>query len=123
MSQTLPHCFPTDISDAEASTGFKHHILALLDFIGPAGDQIEIVAKKLSEADIVLMFKKKTLPVLCSFCGKTAEEARKLIAGPGVHICADCAADCYQMLGGEPTPARGERKHKSFLRLRCQTNG
>jgi hypothetical protein len=57
MSQTLPHCFPTDISDAEASVGFKRHVLALEDFIGPAGDQIEIVGRKLSEADIVVKMK------------------------------------------------------------------
>ena len=26
----------------------------------------------------------------CSFCGKTQEHVKKLIAGPGVYICTDC---------------------------------
>lgn len=57
MSQTLPHCFPTEISEAEAIAGFKRRVLALEDFIGPAGDQIEIVGRKLSESDILVKMK------------------------------------------------------------------
>ncbi|MEE4640087.1 MAG: ClpX C4-type zinc finger protein, partial [Wenzhouxiangella sp.] len=26
----------------------------------------------------------------CSFCGKSQEQVRKLIAGPGVYICDEC---------------------------------
>ena len=26
----------------------------------------------------------------CSFCGKTQDQVRKLIAGPGVYICEQC---------------------------------
>ena len=26
----------------------------------------------------------------CSFCGKPAEMAKKIISGPGVHICDEC---------------------------------
>ncbi|HRZ89362.1 MAG TPA: ClpX C4-type zinc finger protein, partial [Spirochaetia bacterium] len=26
----------------------------------------------------------------CSFCGKSAEFAKRLIAGPGVYICDEC---------------------------------
>ena len=26
----------------------------------------------------------------CSFCGKTQEQVRKLVAGPGVYICDEC---------------------------------
>ena len=26
----------------------------------------------------------------CSFCGKTQEEVKKLIAGPNVNICNEC---------------------------------
>ena len=29
-------------------------------------------------------------PGPCSFCGRTAEEVKKLIAGPGVYICDRC---------------------------------
>jgi len=28
--------------------------------------------------------------IKCSFCGKTQQQTRKLIAGPGVYICDDC---------------------------------
>ena len=28
--------------------------------------------------------------VKCSFCGKTQESVRKIIAGPGVYICNEC---------------------------------
>jgi ATP-dependent Clp protease ATP-binding subunit ClpX len=63
------------------------------------------------------MFKKKTLPVLCSFCGKTADEARRLVGGPGVHICADCATACCKMLAGEPAASGDAQKHSRLLRL------
>lgn len=26
----------------------------------------------------------------CSFCGKSADEVKKLIAGPSVYICDEC---------------------------------
>ena len=29
-------------------------------------------------------------PVRCSFCGKSAEQVSRLVAGPGVHICDEC---------------------------------
>jgi hypothetical protein len=32
------------------------------------------------------------LLLVCSFCGKSHGEVRKLIAGPGVYICDDCVA-------------------------------
>ena len=57
MSQAPPNCFPLDISDVEASAGFKRRVLALQDFIGPFGDQIEVVGRKLSAADIVLKWR------------------------------------------------------------------
>ena len=28
--------------------------------------------------------------VRCSFCGKSQENVRKLVAGPGVYICDEC---------------------------------
>jgi len=28
--------------------------------------------------------------IKCSFCGKTQQMTRKLVAGPGVYICDDC---------------------------------
>ena len=34
----------------------------------------------------------------CSFCGKTQEEVKKLIAGPNVYICNECIALCTDIL-------------------------
>jgi ATP-dependent Clp protease ATP-binding subunit ClpX len=41
----------------------------------------------------------------CSFCGKTVSEVKKLIAGPGVHICAECVRLGHEILSREPAPA------------------
>ena len=30
----------------------------------------------------------------CSFCGKSQDQVRKLIAGPGVYICDECIDLC-----------------------------
>jgi ATP-dependent Clp protease ATP-binding subunit ClpX len=38
---------------------------------------------------------------LCSFCGKSHAEVRKLIAGPGVYICDNCVILCKQVLDKE----------------------
>ena len=38
---------------------------------------------------------------LCSFCGKSHAEVRKLIAGPGVYICDNCVQLCKQVLDKE----------------------
>ena len=38
---------------------------------------------------------------LCSFCGKSHAEVKKLIAGPGVYICDNCVTLCKQVLDKE----------------------
>ena len=38
---------------------------------------------------------------LCSFCGKSHAEVRKLIAGPGVYICDNCIGVCKAILDKE----------------------
>ncbi|KRO92975.1 MAG: ATP-dependent protease ATP-binding subunit ClpX [Prochlorococcaceae cyanobacterium MAG_34] len=37
----------------------------------------------------------------CSFCGKSQEQVRKLIAGPGVYICDECIDLCNEILDEE----------------------
>jgi ATP-dependent Clp protease ATP-binding subunit ClpX len=37
----------------------------------------------------------------CSFCGKTQEQVRRLVAGPGVYICDECVALCNEIIGEE----------------------
>src|SRR4029078_6790236 len=38
---------------------------------------------------------------LCSFCGKSHAEVKKLIAGPGVYICDSCVVVCKNVLDKE----------------------
>lgn len=38
---------------------------------------------------------------MCSFCGKSRAEVRKLIAGPGVYICDACVTVCQTVLSKE----------------------
>ncbi len=39
--------------------------------------------------------------LICSFCGKTQEEVRKLVAGPSVYICDECVELCNDILTEE----------------------
>ena len=39
----------------------------------------------------------------CSFCGKSQEQVRKLIAGPGVYICDECIDLCNEIIEEELT--------------------
>jgi ATP-dependent Clp protease ATP-binding subunit ClpX len=36
--------------------------------------------------------------LFCSFCGKSQEEVKKLIAGPAVYICDECVALCNDII-------------------------
>jgi hypothetical protein len=40
----------------------------------------------------------KAVAGACSFCGKPGGAGLRLIAGPGVHICAECVGLCNQIL-------------------------
>ena len=37
----------------------------------------------------------------CSFCGKTQDQVRKLVAGPGVYICDECIELCNEIVEEE----------------------
>ncbi len=43
--------------------------------------------------------------LLCSFCGKSQRQVKKLIAGPGVYICDECIDLCNEIIDEELTPA------------------
>ena len=45
---------------------------------------------------------------LCSFCGKSHAEVKKLIAGPGVYICDSCIGVCGEILEKELAAESGE---------------
>jgi ATP-dependent Clp protease ATP-binding subunit ClpX len=62
----------------------------------------------------------------CSFCGKSQEQVRKLIAGPGVYICDECVDLCNEILDEElfdssatapqPVPRREQPQEKRKTR-------
>lgn len=45
--------------------------------------------------------KKEEIKLKCSFCGKTQDQVRKLIAGNGVYICDNCIDLCSEILEEE----------------------
>jgi len=55
---------------------------------------------------------------MCSFCGKSHSEVKKLIAGPGVYICNECIDVCSNILekemGGTPTKGKTSAEKAGF---------
>ena len=43
--------------------------------------------------------------LLCSFCGKSQRQVKKLIAGPGVYICDECIDLCNEIIDEESVSA------------------
>jgi ATP-dependent Clp protease ATP-binding subunit ClpX len=50
---------------------------------------------------------------MCSFCGKSHAEVRKLIAGPGVYICDNCIVLCKNVLDRE-LEQQNQKKQPKF---------
>ncbi|MDI6789911.1 MAG: ClpX C4-type zinc finger protein, partial [Thermodesulfobacteriota bacterium] len=44
---------------------------------------------------------RKGSDLLCSFCGKSQDEVKKLIAGPAVYICDECIELCNDIMAEE----------------------
>jgi ATP-dependent Clp protease ATP-binding subunit ClpX len=58
---------------------------------------------------------KSSRMTLCSFCGKSQAEVRKIIAGPGVYICDSCVNVCKTIIDREvKTPATAETTKPAF---------
>lgn len=58
----------------------------------------------------------------CSFCGKTQEQVKKLIAGPDVYICDECVELCNEILDEEflenkEKPQEQEQQKTDFTKL------
>ncbi|MHB1361514.1 MAG: ATP-dependent Clp protease ATP-binding subunit ClpX [Thermoleophilia bacterium] len=50
--------------------------------------------------------------LLCSFCGKSQRQVKKLIAGPGVYICDECIDLCNEIIDEElAAPASLDLEH------------
>ena len=59
---------------------------------------------------------------MCSFCGKSHSEVKKLIAGPGVYICNECVEVCSNILDkelaeGSAKSSKNRRKQQNNKRL------
>ncbi len=56
----------------------------------------------------------------CSFCGKTQDQVKRLIAGPGVYICNECIELCLSILEDENVVERPQpgKEDKSVTLLR-----
>ena len=50
------------------------------------------------------------VPYRCSFCGKSQEQVRKLIAGQGVYICDECINLCQEIIEEEMLEHAARRK-------------
>ncbi len=54
--------------------------------------------------------------ICCSFCGKTADEVRQLVAGDGIYICDECIETCYEIVNGiEPKSPKKQKKTEPFV--------
>jgi len=49
----------------------------------------------------MLKFGEEKGQLKCSFCGKTQDQVRKLVAGPGVYICDECIELCNEIIEEE----------------------
>src|SRR5574341_755294 len=62
----------------------------------------------------------------CSFCGKSQEQVRKLVAGPGVYICDECIELCNEIIEEElygeqePSGPRSTPKPHEIYETLCQ---
>lgn len=52
--------------------------------------------------------------LLCSFCGKSQDEVKKLIAGPSVYICDECIQLCNEIIAEEYTQDADGRSTKDL---------
>ena len=54
-----------------------------------------------------------TGPLMCSFCARSAGAAGRLVAGPGVAVCAACAETSMRLFSG----ANGSQAENPWLRM------
>jgi len=54
--------------------------------------------------------------LFCSFCGKSQEEVKKLIAGPSVYICDECIELCNDIIAEEYEKEDAARRRTKILK-------
>ena len=52
--------------------------------------------------------------VRCSFCGKSQDEVRRVIAGPGVYICDECIELCQEIIDDDYFKADGDSEMREI---------
>ena len=53
----------------------------------------------------------------CSFCGKTQDQVKKLIAGPDVCICDECIELCNEILDEELFNVNKKKKFQTLNKV------
>ena len=51
----------------------------------------------------------------CSFCGNGQDKVRKLVAGPGVHICDQCIDLCQEVVEEDSRTAASKKAKPGFI--------
>lgn len=54
--------------------------------------------------------------LLCSFCGKSQREVKKLVAGPSVYICEECVSLCNEIIASRDDNTEIETTKPELLR-------
>jgi ATP-dependent Clp protease ATP-binding subunit ClpX len=54
--------------------------------------------------------------LVCSFCGKSQDEVKKLIAGPSVYICDECVSLCNEIIQEEYEEEEKDKQKDSLLK-------
>ncbi|MGA1599647.1 MAG: ATP-dependent Clp protease ATP-binding subunit ClpX [bacterium] len=62
------------------------------------------------------MSQSKESPLRCSFCGKTQDEVKKIIAGPTVYICDECIDLCNDIMAEEWQKEQAEDLQQELLK-------
>jgi len=52
----------------------------------------------------------------CSFCGKSQDQVRKLVHGPGVFICDGCIELCNEVLRESGTSVPSSARYRTMPR-------
>ena len=58
----------------------------------------------------------------CSFCGKSQDQVRKLIAGPGVYTCDECIDLCNEILDEELIDTQANLNKSPQVKKKLPTN-
>jgi ATP-dependent Clp protease ATP-binding subunit ClpX len=56
---------------------------------------------RMNRGEKMFKFNEEKGQLKCSFCGKTQDQVRKLVAGPGVYICDECIELCTEIVEEE----------------------